>query len=80
MRKPLREGKAHVVAIKRVRHDQLRHHGTVGFLNLHPEWQVVAVVITVVFEATEIGDQAARPRTVSAGIPTQGALARKFLQ
>ena len=44
-------------------------------LHLHPERQVVAVVVAVVLEAAVVDHQAARVRAVAAGVPAQRPLA-----
>ena len=69
----LRQREAHVVAVQRVGHDQLRHDLAVASAHLHPERQVVAVVVAVVFEAAIVGHQPARAGAVAAGIPAQRA-------
>jgi hypothetical protein len=72
----LRQRKAHVVAVQRVGHHQVRRQAAVGLLHLQPEGQVVAVVVAVVFEAAVVGHQAARVGAVAAGVPAQRPLAR----
>ena len=79
LRKALRQREAHVVGVQRVGHDQLRHHGAVGLLDLHPERQVIAVVVAVVLEAAEVGHQPARVGAVAAGVPAQRPLAGELL-
>ena len=50
VRQRLRQRKAHVVAVERVGHDEMRHNGAISAAHLHPERQVVAVVVAVVFK------------------------------
>jgi len=71
----LRQREAHVVAVQRIGHDQLRDDGAVALFHLHPEGQVVAVVIAVVFEAAVVSHQSARARAVAPGVPAQRAAA-----
>jgi ATPase subunit of ABC transporter with duplicated ATPase domains len=54
----LRRREAHVVGVERVRHDQVRAFAAVGARHSHPERQVVAVVVAVVFEAAVFDDSA----------------------
>ena len=71
----LRPREAHVVGVERVGHDQLRHFRAARHFDVHPERQVVAVVVGVVQEAAIFGDQTTRVRTVAAGVPAERPLA-----
>ncbi|MNI52732.1 hypothetical protein D3C73_1075350 [compost metagenome] len=78
VRVTLGQGEAHVVAVQCVGHDQLRDNGAVAFLYLHPEGQVVAVVVAVIFETAVVRHQAARAGAVAPGVPTQRPRARQL--
>ena len=80
VRVALRQRKTHVVAVQGVGHDQLRGHGAVCFLHLHPKRQIVAVVVAVVLKAAIVGHQAACVGAVASGVPAQGALAGQLAQ
>ena len=67
----LGQGKAHVVAVQRVGHHQVWSQSAVGLSHLQPEGQVVAVVVAVVGEATEVGHQASGVGAVAAGVPAR---------
>ncbi len=77
--KALRQGKAHVVAVQGVGHHQARHQGAIAARHLHPERQVVAVIVAVVFQPAVIGHQAPGPRAVAAGVPAQRARSGELL-
>ena len=68
--KSLGQCKAHVVAVHGVGHDELRYDFAVRFFHLHPEGQVVAVIVTVVFKAAVVCYQAVCVGAVAAGVPT----------
>nr|GEU28080.1 hypothetical protein [Tanacetum cinerariifolium] len=74
-------GKAHVVGVERVGHDQLRCAGHLavgaGVRDLLPERQVVAVVIGVVGEAAVFHDQPARIGRVAPRVPALRRAARQ---
>src|SRR4029079_17709604 len=70
----LHRGKAHVVAVERVGHDEVRHalHDAVALdLYFAPVGQVVRVRIGVVDETAMFDDETARVRTVAAGVPAE---------
>ncbi len=71
----LRQREAHVVAIERVGHDQVRHGGAVAALDACPERQVVAVVVAVVLEAADVAQQPPRVGAVAPGVPAGRRLA-----
>ncbi|KOT01469.1 hypothetical protein DM50_2834 [Burkholderia mallei] len=75
----LRRRETHVVRVERVRDDQLRHARAARHLDVHPERQIVAVMIGVVQEAAVLGDEPMRVRTVAARIPAERAHARHAL-
>ena len=68
--KSLGQCEAHVVAVHGVGHDELRYDFAVRFFHLHPEGQVVAVIVTVVFKAAVVCYQAVCVGAVAAGVPT----------
>ena len=61
----LRHREPHVVGVQRVGHDQMRRCAPSVASHLHPERQVVAVVVGVVLEAAVLGHQPARVRAVA---------------
>lgn len=75
----LRRREAHVVRIERVRDDQLRRRAAARHGDVHPERQVVAIVVGVVQEAAVFRDETVRVRAVAAGIPAERTLARHAL-
>ena len=54
VRVTLRQRKAHVVGIERIRHHQMRRQRVVALAHLQPERQVVAVIVAVIFEAAKV--------------------------
>ena len=67
--KALRRSKAHVVAIERVRHDQVRHGVAITLGHFNPKRQIIAVVVAVVIEAAVFNHQLTGIGAIAAGVP-----------
>ena len=76
----LRRGEAHIVALQRVGDHQMRLHGAVLTGDLHPERQIVAVVVAVVAKAALLHHQPPRVGAVAAGVPAGGRFAEQIGQ
>ena len=74
LREALRRREAHVVGIERVGNDEARHGDAVGAGDVHPQGQVVAVVVAVVGKLAIIGHQPPGVGAVAAGVPAQRTL------
>ena len=68
MRITLGQTESHVIAIKRVRHDELMRIAAIRLFEFHPKRQIVAVIIARIVKPL-ICYEAQRIRAVTPGVP-----------